>query len=95
MFSSGHFLPYILLEWSEIAGPLRHFLCPDLDRLIDMFHSSGYSARDAFTLSALPDSCLQNPVTDVLWVHEDAVKIWEEEFVVECRFVNNVVYIPV
>ena len=76
VFSSAHFIPYIFMEWSEIAGPLRSSLCPDLDDLIDLLKNNGYTARDARTLRTLPDSCLQNPVPDVMWVHGSAIHIW-------------------
>ena len=94
VFSSGHFIPYIFMEWSEIAGPLRSSLCPDLDGLINLLKNNGYSARDVLTLGTLPDRCLQNPVTDVMWVHESAIHIWKEEAVVACRFVSNIIHIP-
>ena len=82
------------MEWSEIAGPRRSTLCPDLDGWIDLLKNNGYTARDVPTLGTLPNRCLQNPVTDVMWVHENATHIWKEETVVDCRFVRNIIHIP-
>ena len=50
VFSSVHFIPFIFMEWSKIAGTQRSSLCPDLDGLIDLLNENGYSARDANTL---------------------------------------------
>ena len=86
VFNSGHKIPYIFMEWSDIAGTHRSTLCPDLDGLIDLLKYNGYSARDANTLGILPDSCLQNAVTDVLWMHKSAIPLWDEERVVACQF---------
>ena len=88
MFHTGHFIPYILMEWGEIAGFLRSTICPELDRLIEVLMSAGYMPRDPITMGSLPFSCLQGPATDVLWVHRDAVRIWDQEKVVECHFTN-------
>ena len=86
VFSSVHFIPFIFMEWSKIAGTQRSSLCPDLDGLIDLLNENGYSARDANTLGMLPDSCLQNTVKYVVWVHQDARPLWDQEVVVDCQF---------
>ena len=86
VFSSWHFLPYIFLEWSEIAGSDQATLCPDLTSLVMLLRSEGYNPRDANTLGQLPDHCLHHPVYDVLWVHRDAAPLWEEDSVVQCSF---------
>ena len=86
VFDSGHFIPYIFMEWSDIAGTHRSTLCPDLDGLIYLLTSNGYSARDANSLGKLPDSCLQNAVNDILWVHKRALPIWDEDLLVACKF---------
>jgi hypothetical protein len=69
-------------------------MCQDLDALIDLLKNNGYTARDVVTLGTLPDRCLQNHVSDVLWVHESAIHIWKEDTVVDCRFVSNKIHIP-
>ena len=86
MFDSGHYIPYIFMEWNEIAGSQRSSLCPDFDQLIGLLKEIGYSARDADSLGILPDSCLQRVVSDVLWVHKRALPIWEEDMLVDCKF---------
>ena len=86
VLSADHYIPYIFMEWNEIAGKDRENICPELPRLIEELQSAGYSARDANSLGSLPDHCLLKPVTDVLWVHRTAARLWEEEFVVACRF---------
>ena len=86
MLTTGHYIPYIFMEWSEVAGVDRRTVCPDLPRLIEELQSAGYSARDANSLGSLPDSCLLRPVTDVLWVHHTAARLWNEESVVACHF---------
>ena len=93
MFLTGHNIPYIFMEWSEIAGPLKSSLCPDLDILISLLKSAGYHPRDALSLSAMPESCLQSRFADVLWVHQDATKIWEEESEIACKVVDDLIYI--
>ena len=74
------------MEWNEIAGPGRDSLCPDLDGLIEMLKHAGYSPRDADTLGILPEDCLQDVVTDVLWVHHTALPLWDQDVMVACRF---------
>jgi hypothetical protein len=74
------------MEWSEIAGPSRESLCPDLDGLIDMLKHAGYSPRDADSLGILAEDCLQDVVSDVLWVHHTALPLWDHNVVVACRF---------
>ena len=74
------------MEWNQIAGHLRSSLCPDLDGLIDLLKTNGYTARDVRSLGTFPDRCLQHFVTDVMWVHESAIPIWNEEIVVACHF---------
>ena len=69
------------------SGYLQHSsLCPDLGGLIDLLAQSGCSARDANTLGMLPDSCLQNTVKYVVWVHQDARPLQDQEVVVDCQF---------
>ena len=80
MFSSGYYLPYIFMEWSETA------LCPDLDGSIELLKTNGYSPRDANSLGMLPEKCLQNVVYDVMWVHHTARPLWEVNAVIECSF---------
>ena len=85
VFSSDHFLPFILMEWSETAG-MKDTLCPDLDGLIELLKTNGYSLRDANSLGMLPEKCLQNIVYDVLWVHHTVRPLWEVDAVIECSF---------
>ena len=73
------------MEWIHIAGVLSSSLCPDLDSLIDLLKTNGYTARDVCTLGTVVDECLQYPVADVMWVHESAIHIWKEE-TVACYF---------
>jgi len=80
VFHTGHFIPYILMEW----GYLSSTFCPEQDRLVEVLVSAGFMPRDAITMGSLPLSCLQGHVTDVLWVHTKAVKIWNQEAMVEC-----------
>ena len=91
VFSSGHYIPYIFMSWSQIAGSLRPTLCPDLDGLIDLLQGKGYSAKDSQTLGILPDICLQNTVKSVVWVHQGARPLTEQEFVVDCKFYEVIV----
>ena len=86
VFDSGHYIPYIFMDWIEIAGPHRSTLCPDVNGLIDLLKHNGYSPRDANSLGILPEKCLQDVVSDVLWVHKRALPIWDEDMVVACQF---------
>ena len=85
-----YYIPYIFMEWSEVAGDHSKTVCPELPRLIEELQSAGYSARDANSLGSLPDHCLLKPVTDVLWVHHTAATLWEEETAVACLFEMSV-----
>ena len=95
MLGTGHYIPYIFMEWSKIAGPERASLCPGLDTLISLLRSAGYHPRDPGSLSPLSESCLQSCgiSCDVLWAHQNATKIWEEESEVTCKFVTDEIFI--
>ena len=84
VFSSGHFIPYIFLEWDYIttAHPANH--CHDVKAVVDLLQDSGYSAVNIHPLGVLEPQCLGitpglvSPARDVVWVHKTANPLWDD-----------------
>jgi len=88
MFSSDHFIPYIFLEWELITTDHEASLCPNLDAVIDLLKSNGYSPMNISPLALLADSCLHHRLQDMLWIHEAAEHLWERNTTltyIECK----------
>ena len=79
MFTSGHFIPYILMEWNLITTRHKASLCPHLDTVISLLKSAGYIAINLSPLGRLSDECLHGSFTDILWVHTAAKQLWDKD----------------
>jgi len=78
------FIPFIILEWSQLQRNQVKSLCPDLDYFIQGFVSSGYLPKEVHTNSSklhpieLSDLRRDGNIVkaeNVLWVHKDTQKI--------------------
>jgi len=85
MFTSGKFIPYIFMEWDIITAGHKASLCTNLDALIDLLKSNGYSAFYINPLGFLGDECLHSKINDILWMHESAKPLWDDVITsIEC-----------
>jgi len=79
VFTSGHFIPYIFVEWDLIS--IGRKFCPNLEELIQLLKSQGYSAINLSPPGYLSDVCLHKGMKDVVWMHKDARPLWDEDMV--------------
>ena len=74
------------MDWMEVPLSNQRSSCTDPDKLIRILQEKGYAPRDAGSLAILPQKCLKGGISTVLWVHHDAVKLWDEDRVAKCLF---------
>ena len=77
VFSSGHFIPYIFMEWDLLAIRQKE----NLSAVIELLQSNGYTAWSLQPLGVLDPDCLEMGVTDVLWIHRAARGVQGDETV--------------
>ena len=84
MFETGHFIPYIFMEWDLIS--IGHKFCNNLDDVITLLKSHGYSPINLSPLGLLSDACLHKQMKDMVWMHKDANPLWQSDIVFyECE----------
>ena len=86
MFTSDKFIPYIFIEWELMRMDHEASQCPNLESVISLLKSEGYSAWNLSPLGMIHDNCLHRMLTDVLWIHKDAEPLWDKEN----DFVNSI-----
>ena len=90
VFTSGHFIPYIFMEWDFIISAHKAAHCDNIETVVSLLQASGYSALNIDPLGVLQDKCLQmkyDNIRDVVWVHRTANPLWDKEI----NYINCVV----
>ena len=81
------------MEWDFIISSHQSSQCSNIETVIGLFKTHGYSALNANPLGVLNETCLYEPygnIRDVVWVHEDANPLWDKMVnYIECVYVKE------
>jgi len=81
MGSSGKRIPFIFLEWGQLAPAGRLFeTCPEYNQWKAIFHTAGYIPHSPGSLEPVQDENLVDKAWDLLWVHKDVQNDFQSKF---------------